>query len=218
MSHHKLKFYIIHFIAALITLACLLMNGPMRGGLPIDNTALERMAFIANNASLWSLSWCVWMFCALGLFVFCTILADELKRDFLRTIGLFFVALGITPDLSAEVLYAFIIPAAINLNLGVDTFKLLEVIATHLTGFLGNGLYNLGGILLTGLAIHQNLLKPWVAIWGIVAWSLGLLLSVSIALGAMQAAEIFTITSMVLSTLWMLIFAYHVLYNPFRSQ
>lgn len=207
----SIKFGMIHLIVAVITLACVLMNGPMREGLLLDSTLDERIAYIAGNGVVWTLSWCVWMLSALGLFVFCAILADELQSTIVRTIGLALVALGIAPDLIAEVLFAFVIPEVIDRGAASDTVGILEVIAIHLTGFLGNGLYNLGGMVLTVLAAKQGLLKPWISAWGILAWSLGLLLSVAVAAGSMKAAELFTATSMVLSTVWMLIFAYKVL-------
>jgi hypothetical protein len=207
----SIKFYTVHVIVAVITLACLLMNGPMRGGLPLDNTVAERMAFIASNGLSWSLSWFVWMLSAIGLFVFCAILADELDRGVYRTIGIGLVGMGIAPDLIAEVTYAFIIPEVIARQVDSHTVEVLEIIAIHLTGFLGNGLYNLGGLLLTCLAISQGVFRSWVALWGISAWILGLLLSLSVAIGALKAAELFTASSMVLSTAWMLVFAWKVL-------
>lgn len=202
------KFYLVHLIALLITLASFLMQYSMREGLPIDNTLSERIDFIAGNHIEWTLSWCIWMFAALGLFAFCAILADELRRTYLRVIGLASVAIGIAPDLIAEVIYAFVIPDTIHKGFNQETIALLETIATYLTGYLGNGLYNLGGLLLTLLAYYQGILKRWVAAWGIIAWLLGLSLSASIALGSLSAAEFFTASSMVLSTAWMIIFAY----------
>lgn len=211
MSKNRTKFFTIHVIAILITLACLLMNGPMRQGLPIDTTVAERMLFVAESSNIWTLSWFTWMFSAIGLLVFCVILADELNNDYRKTIGLFLVALGVAPDLIAEVIYAFILPKAVSLNMSESTFLLLEHLASHLTGFLGNGLYNLGGLLLTVLAIKQGMFKLWVSLWGVTAWLLGLSLSASIALNNLKAAEFFTASSMVLSTVWMVIFAHQIL-------
>ena len=211
MASTKSKFFIIHVIVLFIAIACVLMNGPMRNGLPIDNSVIERISFISNHTLLWQSSWVLWMCCALGLLTFCVIIADEIKPDFKRTCGLLIVALGVAPDLAAEVLYAFIITKAIAAGATEDVFSILEITASHLTGFLGNGLYNLGGLLLTCLALKEKVLKPWVAMWGIVAWVLGLLLSAAIAADSMKAAEFFTASSMVLSTTWMLVFAYTVL-------
>ena len=211
MKSYSSKFYLIHTIVAVIGLACLLMNGPMREGLPLDNTIEERVAFIAENELLWVISWLAWMASALGLLAFCSIFADELEKSYLSKIGLTIVAIGIAPDLIAEVIYAFIIPDAIAYGVHLSTIKLLESVAMHLTGFLGNGLYNLGGITLTLLAIRQKLFPAWLAVWGMAAWILGLLLSVSVAANALKAVELFTATSMVLSTSWMLAFAYKVI-------
>lgn len=216
LSEKALKFYLIHGIVVVITIACILMNWPMRGGLPIDNTVAERMAFIGSNGLIWTGSWLVWMASALGLFTFCAILADELEDSVLRTIGLGFVGMGIAPDLIAEVMYAFVMPEVIARQLDNDIFETLEVIGMFLTGYLGNGLYNLGGLILTVLAIRQGVFSGWVAAWGVIAWILGLLLTVSVAAGSIKAAEVFTASAMVLSTAWMLVFAYMVLGRPGR--
>lgn len=211
MKAKSLEFYLIHLIVLTIIVACILMNGPMRGGLPLDNTLVERMAFIASNRVIWSISWFVWMLSALGLFVFCSILASKLPPGLWRAVGLALVGMGIAPDLIAEVIYAFVMPEVLRLQLGQDVFALLEVLAMHLTGFLGNGLYNLGGLLLTLLVIRQGVISGWIAAWGVTAWVLGLLLSLSVALGSVSMAEVFTASSMVLSTVWMLIYAHKVL-------
>lgn len=211
MKQINVKFYVIHVIVAIIAVACVLMNGPMRDGLPVSSTLTERIDFIVENHLLWSLSWCVWMVSALGLFVFCAILASELQHALVKTIGLTIVAMGVVPDLIAEALYAFVIPQMIISQVNREFILLLESMAMHLTGYLGNGLYNLGGLVLTLLAIKERLFTSWIAVWGVLSWVLGLMLSVSIAINNLSAAEFFTASSMVLSTLWMLIFAHKVL-------
>ena len=211
MKESKLQFYLIHVIVGLITLACFLMNGPMRGGLPVDNTLETRMQFIGESSTIWTLSWVVWMFCALGLFTFCSFLAARLKPGIFKVIGLAIVAMGIGPDLIAEVIYAFVVPELIIHQVSLDILRTLEEICVNLTGFLGNGLYNLGGFLLTIIAYREGILRPWVAGWGFIAWTLGLLLSFSVAIGSDMFAMWFTASSMVLSTIWMLIFAHTVL-------
>ena len=121
--------------------------------------------------------------------------------------------MGIAPDLIAEVIYGFVMPEIIQQKLDRDLFLALEIIAMHLTGYLGNGLYNLGGFLLTILAINQRVITSWVAIWAVIAWMLGLCLSASLAFNAVKSTEIFTILAMVLSTTWMLVFAHKVIKN-----
>jgi len=200
---------LIYLIVAVITLACLLMNGPMRGGLPVGSMVAERMSFIANHTTLWQLSWLVWMVSALGLLSFCLILYRYIAPCSLSLFGIVFVALGIVPDLSAEVIYAFLLPtvAALSEASAAAQFVVFEQLAIHLTGFLGNGLYNLGGLLLTTAAIRQRLMPSWVAVWGVASWLLGLGLSVSIAAARFDFAEFFTATSMVLNVTWMLVVA-----------
>jgi hypothetical protein len=92
----------------------------------------------------------------------------------------------------------------------LDTLQFVDQFAMLLTGFLGNGLCNLGGLLLTLLLIKQH---PKLANWlyiGVVAWMLGLGLSVAIALQQLAVAEILTAASMALSTLWFVFIAYQL--------
>lgn len=205
----SLKFWVIHIVVAVITLASVLMQWMMRDGLPTGNVLEDRIKFIAENNVVWPLSWSVWMASAIGLFIFCVILSDSLSRSFWRTIGLSLVAIGIAPDLTAEVIFAFVIPESLK-DGSQEIVYMLETMAIFMTGFLANGLYNLGGLLLTVLAFRERLLERWVFAWGALAWILGLMLSLAIALRNFGAAEILTAASMVLSAGWMLIFAYRV--------
>lgn len=208
MLKPKSHFYFIHVIVFVIFVACLLMNGPMRGGLPLDNELPERIQFILENTALWQLSWCIWMLAALGLYSFCTLFAMKIEKGLYRTLGLSFVAMGIVPDTMAEVIYAFVIPKSAMAGASMALLGVLETSAMHLTGFLGNGLYNLGALVLTLGAWRQSILSLPMFTFGLLAWLLGLALSASIALGSTKGAEIFTALSMVTSTLWMLAFAY----------
>ena len=78
-------------------------------------------------------------------------------------IALLVVALGIAPDLIAETLYAFVFPAMISASSSVELLHFIDQLAMHLTGFLGNGLYNIGGLILTLLLLlHKPGLKLWI--------------------------------------------------------
>lgn len=206
----KQQLVLTYAIVAVITAACLMMAGPMRGGFPVGNELSERMQFIADNLSLWRAGWYLWMLSALGLLTFCTMLAQQVPSGPLRTLGLTLVAIGIAPDLMAEVIYSFILPLAIAE--GTGHLALIERLAMFFTGFLGNGLYNLGGLLLTLLLIRAQRLARWVSITGLISWSLGLGLSAAVAMNNMALTEFFTATAMVCSTLWMLIIA-HTVFN-----
>jgi len=209
MKHTKNShFYITHLIVLIIFIACLMMTGPMRGGLPIDNDIAMRMAYINANLGLWQIGWLLWMASALGLLLFFNFLASRLAPSALRNYGLILVALGIAPDLLAEVIYAFIIPKMHSQGVSLEILSLLEILSAHLTGFLGNGLYNLGGLLLNITLIRSALVAHWVSYSGLLAWPLGLGLSVTIGIDHFKLAELFTASSMVLSTAWMLLIAY----------
>ena len=209
MKHTKNShFYITHLIVLIIFIACLMMTGPMRGGLPIDNDIAMRMAYINANLGLWQIGWLFWMTSALGLLLFFTFLTYRLAPSALRNYGLILVALGIAPDLLAEVIYAFIIPKMNSHGVSLEMLSLLEVLSANLTGFLGNGLYNLGGLLLNIALIRSALVARWVSYSGLLAWPLGLGLSVTIGIDHFKLAELFTASSMVLSTAWMLLIAY----------
>ena len=199
-------FYATLLIALLIFIACIMMNGPMRPGLPVGDDLATRLNYIHNNLLLWQLGWLSWMLAALSLLAFAVMLSTALQPGAGRQYGVLLVALGMAPDLMAETLYAFVMPHIAITD--VATLQFIDLLAMHLTGFLGNGLYNIGGMLLTlALLKQQPALKLWLYP-GIVAWVLGLGLSVSIALQQLKLAEYFTAASMVLSTGWFVLIAW----------
>ncbi|MDP5191327.1 hypothetical protein [Rheinheimera baltica] len=199
-------FYTTLLIALLIFVACLMMNGPMRPGLPVADDLVTRMAYINANLTLWQWGWLSWMVAALSLLAFAVMLSTELPHGAARQYGVLLVALGMAPDLMAETLYAFVMPQVSIANIALLQF--IDNLAMHLTGFLGNGLYNLGGMVLTlALLKQQPALKLWLSP-GILAWILGLGLSVAIALQQLTLAEYFTAASMVLSTAWFVLIAW----------
>lgn len=201
-------FYSTISIALVIFVACLMMDGPMRPGLPVAGDLFDRMSYITANITLWRLGWLCWMAAAIGLLLFALMLSTELNPGSARHYGLLLVALGITPDLIAETLYAFVMPAIPAENVTLVLLHFIDLLAMHLTGFLGNGLYNLGGLVLTiALLIQQPQLRWWLYP-GVLAWLLGLGLSVAIALQQLQLAEWFTASSMVLSTVWFVVIGY----------
>lgn len=205
-------FYATLFIALLIFIACLMMNGPMRPGLPVGDDLATRLNYINNNLTLWQWGWLSWMLAALSLLAFAVMLSTELQPGPARQYGVLLVALGMAPDLMAETLYAFVMP-----HIAIEQLALLQfidVLAMHLTGFLGNGLYNIGGLLLTLTLLKQ---QPALKLWlypGLVAWLLGLGLSVAIALQQLKLAEYFTAASMVLSTGWFVLIAWKLWGTP----
>lgn len=206
-------------IVTALTLACFQMAFILPEGLPgSGNSLAERHEFIQHNTALWQLGWLNWMFAALGLLTFCTMLLPFIPKSEWRTLGILFVALGIAPDLSAEVIFAFVIPQSHLVDPTLVAMQTLELIAIQLTGTLGNGLYNIGGLLLNSLLLSNQRLPRKLILIGIPAWFFGFGLSIACASHALDAAKFFTAVGMVWSTTWMLAIILIVFRNNDKYQ
>ena len=102
-------------IVAIITLACFNMAFVLRDGLAIGTPFVTRALFLSEHTALWQLGWLNWMIAALGLLLFCVYLLDYLPRTPLRRFAILLVAIGIGPDIIAEVLFAFVLPPLLHL-------------------------------------------------------------------------------------------------------
>lgn len=191
-------------IVTTLTLACFQMAFVITDGLVApNNTVVERNEFIQNNLGLWQLGWFNWMLAALGLLTFCTMLLPFIPKSEWRVLGILLVALGIVPDIGAEVIFAFVIPYSHTIDPTLATMQILELIAVQLTGTLGNGLYNIGGLLLNVLLLNNQRLPRKLILIGIPGWFFGFGLSITCAMHALDAAKFFTAAGMVWSTAWM---------------
>lgn len=204
-------------VIAIITIACLVMALFLRHGLPAGTTLAERMAFVAAHPIAWPLAWLPWMASAVGLLLFCSWLRHYAPRSFLRFFGVTLVAIGVVPDITAELIYATVLPRLTG-SATAERFYDFELIATLLTGFLANGAYCLGGLMLN-LALFRNPRFPRLVAWaGLPAWVLGLGLSVAVVNGEMQAAMVLTGASMTLSLVWMTIVTAFIFRFPDRYR
>lgn len=205
MSNKKPTVHLGLTIVAILTLACLQMAFILPEGLPgAGNSIAERNEFIQNNLGLWQLGWFNWMLAALGLLTFCTMLLPFIPKSEWQVLGILLVALGIVPDIGAEVIFAFVIPHSHTIDPTLATMQTLELIAVQLTGTLGNGLYNIGGLLLNILLLNNQRLPRKLILLGIPGWFFGFGLSIACAIHALDAAKLFTAVAMVWSTAWML--------------
>ncbi|MEN0035452.1 MAG: hypothetical protein AAGC78_00235 [Cellvibrio sp.] len=205
MPNKKLNVYLGLIIVITLTLACFQMAFVITDGLVApNNTVVERNAFIQNNLLLWQFGWFNWMLGALGLLTFCTMLLPFIPKSEWRVLGILLVALGIVPDIGAEVIFAFVIPYSPAIDPSLAIMHTLELLAVQLTGTLGNGLYNIGGLILNILLLSNPRLPRKLILIGIPGWFLGFGLSIACALHALDAAKLFTAVAMVWSTAWML--------------
>ncbi len=204
-------------ITAVIVVACLAMALFLRHGLPVENDTGARMAFQLAHPVAWRLAWVSWMLSAISLLLFCYLLLDYIPASPWRSYGIALVAIGIAPDISAELIYATVLPRLAERG-AVDAFELLEFIATQLTGVLGNGAYCLGGLILN-LLLRRNRKLPLAWVWaGVPAWLLGLGLSAAIFGQWMNAAAVLIASSMAWSVSWMFLVTVRVFRHPDRYR
>ncbi len=197
-------------IIAIITLACFMMAFGMAEGLPGNPDVSSRLGYLTEHTLRWQFGWLTWMASAIGLLTFCILLAQHIPYGLMRTLGITLVAIGIAPDISAEMLYAFVLPGIHN----PETFLLLDRVAMLLTGFVGNGAYCLGGLLLNLALFRNQTLSRRMLFFGLPSWLLGLLISVSTALNHIPSASLFTAMAMVWNVLWLFWFTQTALRHP----
>ncbi len=207
-------------IVIIITLACIGMVRILAPGLPAELSLDARLAYIAANKSAWQLAWLLWMASAFGLLLFCFFLLAYIPDSVAKYFGITVLAIGIVPDISAEVLYSFVLPwlASSDLVNRRELFGLVEVIAMQLTGAFGNGAYNIGGLILNSLLFANGKLPRWLIWVGLPSWLLGLALSVAVALYDTAAAQFFMATAIVWNVLWMFAVALIVYTAPKRYK
>ena len=157
--------------AALNALAAVALLVALRPGTEVAPSAADRAAYIANNPLLWRGGWLLWMAAALGLLGFYAWWGAHLPRPGWALAGLGLALAGLLFDLAGDSLNIAWLP------LQLET---LQRLATLLSSGAGNGLYTLGGIVLT-------LATPWrgqtgLRVWAWAIWLSGLGLTAS-ALG-----------------------------------
>lgn len=164
------------YVAAAVNLAAgLVMLLVLRYGLPAGESDLSaRIAYVGDHVLAWRLGWLVWNLAAISLLGFFVVLAARwrARAPILGGLALLCAAAGLAADLGAETILAVVSP-----GLRGETYAVVESIAVALTGYLGNGLYAVGGILLT-VAGRRDL--PPVLLWLAAAvWIVALWLSIA---------------------------------------
>lgn len=216
-------FYPTLVISAIILMACLAMLLFLQRGLPVEPDIHARMSYMHSHRMVWLGSWLLWMASAFCLLLFCFYLLPYLPRIAATYFAVAVVAIGIVPDLTAEFIYAVVLPwqAGIALNademtsrIVTEQFRALEYLAVLLTGGFGNGAYNAGGLTLNVLGFRNPAFPRWLLWFGVPSWTLGLGLSAATIIHAPFWMRILTATSMALSIAWMLLVALIIFRRP----
>ncbi len=207
-------------IVAIIILACFNMLLILAPGLPLEPDIIRRMDYITSHTVAWQFGWLTWMISAFGLLLFCFYLLNYIPDSIAKYFAISVVAIGIVPDISAEMIYAFVLPwlAHGDIVTRVELFRLMDFVAMQLTGTFGNGAYNIGGLILNILLFKNHKLPVFIVIGGAPAWIFGLFLSISTALNQPAAAQIFAGIAMMWSVLWMLAVALIIYAAPQRYR
>ncbi len=201
-------------IILIITVACFNMAFLMSPGLPVTANPASRIVFLQENTLVWQLGWLTWMASAIGLLTFSFMLLTYIPHSTFRHFGLALIAIGIGPDLTAETLYAFVLPEISH----VSTFNVIDRIAMLLTGLVGNGAYCLGGLILNWLLLGNPRLPRSVIYFGLPSWLVGLAISLATAINQIHYAAVFTGVAMVWNVIWMFIFSLVVIRNKSSYQ
>lgn len=160
------------YIAAVVNLAAgLVMLLVLRHGIPAGESDLSaRIAYVAEHTVAWRIGWLVWNLAAISLLGFFVALAARWRQraPILCGLALLCAAGGLAADLGAETILAVVSP-----GLKGESYATVESIAVALTGYLGNGLYAVGGILLTWSGRRElpaGLLWLAAAVWAAALW------------------------------------------------
>jgi len=119
----------------------------LQPGLPVEGSKLaDRVAWVDAHHALWWAGWITWHAAAislLGLYVGLSLLW-RVHAPLLSRLALLVAAAGLASDLGAEAVYMGVMP-----GMGKEAFGVGEVYAAVMTGYLGNGLYAVAGVMLT---------------------------------------------------------------------
>lgn len=170
----------------------------LRPGVPPGEDDLaRRIEHVNGNVASWRLGWLAWNLAAVALLAFYSVLAARFRdgAPLLCALAVPLAAAGLAADVGAETISMIVLPGA-----GPESFALAERISLALTGYLGNGLYVVAGVLLTWAG--ARLLPRALVAFGAVVWALGLGLSAS-TLGSWEGGQFATTAALMpLFVLW----------------
>jgi hypothetical protein len=187
-----------YLTAALNLAAALLMLSTLKPGLPVSGSLpADRIAFIERNKGLWWAGWLVWHAAAISLVLFFLVLAGRFRgrAPVLCAAAVVVSVVGLAADLSAEAIYMGVVP-----ELRGNEFHAAEIVGGILTGYLGNGLYTVAGILLTWSGARE--LPRSLLGLALPTWGAGLCLSASSLLHSADGQLWSTAVLMPLFVLW----------------
>jgi hypothetical protein len=189
-------------------------------------TEVSRREFIAAHAVAWQISWVIWMPASLGLVLLFLAWADTLERVKTRhpsplrsgdysgasLLGVALCFAGVIVDWLNETMLAALVPS-LAAQATTDAFaaSLLSwweryYLATSLG--LANGLYSLGGLVLSVLSFKTSGFPRWLAWFSTVAWVAALGISFFGVLGDRGGIFVASAIAFALFMPWILVLGY----------
>ena len=173
------------------------------GGLTEPDVAV-RGQYIAAHSVAWTLGWATWMIAATSLVGFYAWWGSRLAAQNVAIVAVVISAIGMVCDFSGEALLAlFLVERAATVADNVAAFASIERTFVLLSAGLSNGLYTLGGILLT-MATPDLLAWIRAAMWG--TWLAGIVMVFAANanwLGGMVVSTAVLFPLLILWTAWM---------------
>jgi len=163
---------IVHFIACVGLLLA-------RGGTETEPDIALRANWVARSAALWCSVWFAWVIASLSLLALFVVWATRLvalgASVGIVALGCAICAIGLVFDLSGELVNIVRLTRA---GISVEQFARGARLYALLGAATANGLYCIGGLMLSEVSRRVGLLTGWLGLVGFVMWTVGIALTV----------------------------------------
>jgi uncharacterized protein YqjF (DUF2071 family) len=183
----------------------------LRFGIPPGPLA-QRAAFVASNSLAWRIGWLLWLPASLALVLFLAAWSDVLEYKAWGALAVALTLAGAIIDWADEMFWIGLAPD-LAARFSSDAFAagayaLWDRAYIVMSIGLANGLYTLGGAILTLLAFKTRGFPKWLAWSGALVWALSLVLSAAALVGDGAAVQIVSALVFVAFLPWIILVGY----------
>jgi hypothetical protein len=157
------------WIVAVHVLACLLLLS-VAPGTELQPDMAARAAWVDAHRLRWTLNWLCWMVGSMSIGVLFVLWSRALKEPRKGIVACLICITGSGFDLIGEWTY---------IRTTIDTFARDAALYTFVSPGIANGLYCVGGLILSVLAWRDGLLRGAVGLLGFATWIVGLALTIA---------------------------------------
>lgn len=147
---------------------CLLL---IAGGTELEDSIADRQTFVLEHTPLWVAAWFLWSLSSMSLLGFCSAWAAQIRKP--RTaiaIALSVIGVGLAFDLYGE---ALLVTQATRDGFTVQRFATVVHRYQVACPVVANGLYCVGGFVLSVLSWQAGLLRRGAGVLGFLVWIVG---------------------------------------------